>query len=72
MPASATTAMGVIGPDSSEPLPAGAVVSVEPGIFIPGVGGVRIADLVVVTADGAQVLTDASLVESALDPSRKT
>ena len=39
------------------PLPAGAVVSIEPGVYLPGVGGVRIEDLVLLRDDGADILT---------------
>ena len=40
-----------------EPLRAGNVVTVEPGVYLPGLLGVRIEDLVVVGEDRAQVLT---------------
>lgn len=45
---------------TEEPLPAGAVFSVEPGVYLPDWGGVRIEDLVVLGDDGARALTRSS------------
>jgi Xaa-Pro aminopeptidase len=39
-------------------LPEGAVVTIEPGIYRPGWGGVRIEDDVVLGADGPHILTE--------------
>lgn len=39
------------------PLPSGAVVTIEPGIYRPGWGGVRIEDDVLLTRDGPRILT---------------
>ena len=39
------------------PLVAGNTFTVEPGIYIPGVSGVRIEDDVLITDDGAESLT---------------
>jgi len=47
-----------LSPRSEDTLEAGSVVTVEPGVYIPGVLGIRIEDLVVVGETGPRVLTE--------------
>ena len=44
-------------PESDDVLAAGGVVTVEPGIYHPGLGGIRIEDLVIIGDDGPEILT---------------
>jgi len=43
-------------PGGTDVLPRGAVVTVEPGVYLEGVGGVRIEDMVEVTDEGCRVM----------------
>ena len=42
---------------NDQPMPENAVVSAEPGIYLPGKFGVRIEDVTVLTKDGCEILT---------------
>ncbi len=42
-----------------KPLPENCLMTIEPGVYLAGLGGVRIEDLVIVKADGIEILTQA-------------
>jgi len=48
-----------VGRGGTSPLAVGDVVTVEPGIYDPAIGGVRLEDMLVITADGSRNLTRA-------------
>ena len=46
-------------PGGTAPMPVGAVISAEPGIYLPGRFGVRIEDVMILEEDGCRVITKA-------------
>lgn len=59
---------GDVSASHHEPVQAGQVFSIEPGIYIPGDIGVRIEDLVIVTEDGCEVINHYSREATVLEP----
>jgi Xaa-Pro aminopeptidase len=49
-----------LSPVRDERLETGMIVTVEPGVYLPGWGGIRMENQVVVTDDGARVLNDSA------------
>ena len=45
-------------PKSDDIIPVGCVMTVEPGIYIKGFGGVRIEDMILITKNGYKNLTN--------------
>jgi Xaa-Pro aminopeptidase len=54
-----------VGPLGTAILAPGMIVTVEPGVYLPGTGGVRIEDTLVVTAEGSRPLTTFTKVVAA-------
>ena len=49
-----------LSPRNEAPLMAGNVVTVEPGVYVPGEFGMRLEDFGVVTEEGFQVFTQST------------
>ncbi len=46
-----------VGRTSRDPVRSGTIITIEPGVYLPGFGGVRIEDLVLVGDDGVRLLS---------------
>jgi Xaa-Pro dipeptidase len=60
-------------PRVHEPLDEGMILTIEPGLYQPGVGGIRLEDDVLVTGDGPRILCELplELTEIPAEPSKK-
>jgi len=52
-----------VGKDTQTVLQPGMIVTIEPGVYLPGVGGVRIEDDVLITKNGCKVLTSLPIAQ---------
>lgn len=57
-----------VSPLREMPLEAGMVITIEPGIYIPDWGGIRLENMVLVTPDGAEVLNKLSYEDYIIKP----
>ncbi|MCB2203678.1 Xaa-Pro peptidase family protein [bacterium] len=53
---------------NSQPLEPGMIITIEPGIYVPGLGGVRIEDDILITSSGAEALTSLPRGLTELEP----
>lgn len=53
-----------IAPHNTAPIPINAAVTIEPGLYFPGSGGIRIEDSFLVTESGAECITDGGITAS--------
>ena len=60
VPTRASVAPLRLGPAEEARLVTGMVITIEPGVYLEDVGGVRIEDVVAVTPSGCRVLTKTS------------
>jgi Xaa-Pro dipeptidase len=51
-----------LAPQSKDVLKSGMVITVEPGVYLPGVGGARWEDMLEVTQKGHKLLTDKKML----------
>lgn len=49
-----------LGPRNRKKLRAGMIVTIEPGIYLPGWGGIRLENMAVVREDGCELLNEDS------------
>jgi Xaa-Pro aminopeptidase len=57
-----------IGDREKTRLRAGMTITIEPGVYLEGWGGIRIEDTVLVTANGCEILTETSKALRAIGP----